>query len=186
MKELTAFRKYLVEGKTAQPNDDLKTPIKESKEEEQASVYWGIMVKNQPEDVIRMLTDLVTGKNTFDEFIDNFEVDMFDSFKDENFEDEDELNEDSEEGEYQASLDRLRTFDRNEFIDDADLTEGKDWADYDWDFSDSDSIDFGKFEVDIAEFKRNTKGFVVDNNGKERKIDKATIKDILQSYRENN
>jgi len=67
-----------------------------------------------------------------------------------------------------------------------DLTEGKDWADYDWDFSDSDSIDFGKFEVDIAEFKRNTKGFVVDNNGKERKIDKATIKDILQSYRENN
>jgi hypothetical protein len=115
MKELTAFRKYLVEGKTAQSNDDLKTPIKESKEEEQASVYWDIMVKNQPEDVIRMLTDLVTGKNTFDEFIDNFEVDMFDSFKDENFEDEDEdeLNEDSEEGEYQASLDRLRTFDRN-------------------------------------------------------------------------
>ena len=111
MEELTAFRKYLVEGKRAKPNDDLEdrmdygdfgsvedkeTPIKESKEEEQVSAYWDIMVKNQPEDVIQMLTDLVTGKNTFDEFMLHVMDDMEDSFRDENFEDEDEFIDDED------------------------------------------------------------------------------------------
>ena len=60
------------------------------------------------------------------------------------------------------------------------------WNDLDWDFSDSDSVSFGDFEVDMDQFKTGSKkGYVVDNDGVKRDIDKATIKFILQSYKEN-
>lgn len=60
------------------------------------------------------------------------------------------------------------------------------WNKLDQDFSDSDSVNFGKFEVDIDQFKQASKnGYVIDNNGVKRIIDKPTLKDILQSYREN-
>ena len=56
----------------------------------------------------------------------------------------------------------------------------------DWDFSDSDSVNFGDFEVDIDQFKQGIKnGYVIDDNGNKRSIDKSTIKDILLSYKEN-
>ena len=60
------------------------------------------------------------------------------------------------------------------------------WNELDQDFSDSDSVNFGKFEVDIDQFKQASKnGYVIDDNGVKRIIDKPTLKDILQSYREN-
>ena len=61
-----------------------------------------------------------------------------------------------------------------------------DWNQLDWDFSDSDSVNFGDFEVDIDQFKQGIKnGYVIDDNGNKRSIDKSTIKDILLSYKEN-
>ena len=61
-----------------------------------------------------------------------------------------------------------------------------DWWELDMDFSDSDSINFGDFEVDIDKFKQGSKdGYVIDNNGDKRIIDKATLKLILKDYREN-
>ena len=60
------------------------------------------------------------------------------------------------------------------------------WNELDQDFSDSDSVNFGKFEVDIDQFKQASKnGYVIDDNGVKRSIDKLTLKYILQSYREN-
>ena len=61
-----------------------------------------------------------------------------------------------------------------------------DWNELDMDFSDSDTINFGKFEIDIDRFKQGSKdGYVIDDDGVKRNIDKPTLKSILQSYREN-
>jgi len=61
-----------------------------------------------------------------------------------------------------------------------------DWNELDMDFSDSDTINFGKFEIDIDRFKQGSKdGYVIDDDGVKRNIDKSTLKSILQSYREN-
>lgn len=49
----------------------------------QISQYWDIMVKNQPEDVIKTLTDLTAGRLSFKDFLDTTEDDIFDSFRDE-------------------------------------------------------------------------------------------------------
>ncbi len=48
----------------------------------QISQYWDIMVKNQPEDVIKMLTDLTAGRLSFQEFQSSTEDDIYDSFRD--------------------------------------------------------------------------------------------------------
>jgi len=61
-----------------------------------------------------------------------------------------------------------------------------DWNQLDWDFSNSDSINFGDFEVDINQFKQGIKnGYVIDDNGYKRSIDKDTFSNILSSYIEN-
>ena len=57
--------------------------------------YWSIMVQSQPEDVIKILTDLTTGQTTFDDFITHTDHDVYDSFKDELYYD-DELEDDDE------------------------------------------------------------------------------------------
>ena len=49
----------------------------------QIGQYWDIMVKNQPEDVIKTLTDLTAGRLSFKDFLDTTEDDIFDSFRDE-------------------------------------------------------------------------------------------------------
>ena len=53
--------------------------------------YWSIMVENQPADVINMLTDLTSGKLSYDAFISATEEDIYDSFRDddEDMDDED-------------------------------------------------------------------------------------------------
>ena len=53
--------------------------------------YWSIMVQAQPEDVIKILTDLTTGQTTFDEFITRTNHDVYDSFKDELYYDDKEI-----------------------------------------------------------------------------------------------
>ena len=61
-----------------------------------------------------------------------------------------------------------------------------DWNTLDWDFSDSDSVNFTDFEVDIDEFKQGKKnGYVTDDDGVKRIIDKVTVNLILEDYKEN-
>ncbi len=55
----------------------------------QVNDYWSIMVNNQPEDVKKILTDLTTGNLSFNDFIKNTTDDIYDSFKDELYDDED-------------------------------------------------------------------------------------------------
>ena len=52
--------------------------------------YWSIMVDNQPEDVKKILTNLITGKTPFSDFMTSTNDDVFDSFKDELYDDSDE------------------------------------------------------------------------------------------------
>ena len=52
--------------------------------------YWSIMVDNQPEDVKKILTDLITGKKSFSDFITSTNDDVFDSFRDELYDDSDD------------------------------------------------------------------------------------------------
>jgi hypothetical protein len=52
--------------------------------------YWSIMVQEQPEDVIKILTDLTTGQTSFDDFITRTNHDVYDSFKDELHDDDEE------------------------------------------------------------------------------------------------
>ena len=60
------------------------------------------------------------------------------------------------------------------------------WNELDWDFSDLDSVNFRDFEVDNDQFlQASKKGYVIDNDGVKRIIDKLTLKYILQSYKEN-
>lgn len=56
---------------------------------EQVQKYWSIMVDVQPEDVVKILTDLSTGKTSFNDFITSTNDDVFDSFRDELYNDED-------------------------------------------------------------------------------------------------
>ena len=58
--------------------------------ENHVSDYWSIMVDNQPDDVKKILTDLTTGKTSFNDFIKNTTDDISDSFRDELYDDEDE------------------------------------------------------------------------------------------------
>lgn len=59
--------------------------------------YWSIMVQEQPEDVIKILTDLTTGQTSFDDFITRTNHDVYDSFKDELYDDDDDEEYDDEE-----------------------------------------------------------------------------------------
>lgn len=46
----------------------------------QIKEYWDIMVKYQPDDVIKILTDLTSGKLSYQDFISSTENDIYDSF----------------------------------------------------------------------------------------------------------
>ena len=41
--------------------------------------YWSIMIDQQPEDVSKVLTDLITGEMPFEEFVTNTVNDVVDS-----------------------------------------------------------------------------------------------------------
>jgi len=57
---------------------------------EQVQKYWSIMIDVQPEDVIKILTDLSVGTLSYKDFLTNTTNDVFDSFRDELYNDEDD------------------------------------------------------------------------------------------------
>ena len=56
--------------------------------EEQVKEYWTIMVNNQPEDVVKILTGLTGGTVVYKEFVANTIEDVYDSFREDFFDDE--------------------------------------------------------------------------------------------------
>jgi hypothetical protein len=70
--------------------DTIKEALSLDPSSPQISQYWDIMVKNQPEDVIKTLTDLTAGRLSFEEFLSSTESDIYDSFSDEFMDDLDE------------------------------------------------------------------------------------------------
>jgi hypothetical protein len=76
----------------------------------QISDYWSIMVDNQPNDVKKILTDLTMGKLSYDNFISNTSDDVYDSFKDEMYDDEDQLNENEYEDDEDEDFDLNQAF----------------------------------------------------------------------------
>jgi len=84
--KLTQLRKLIREEiQRTQENLELRPNSPQIKQ------YWSIMVENQPADVINMLTDLTSGKLSYDAFISATEEDIYDSFRDddEDMDDED-------------------------------------------------------------------------------------------------
>ena len=80
--KLNELRKLIREEiKRTQENLELRPNSPQIKE------YWSIMVENQPEDVINMLTDLTSGKLSYDAFISATEEDIYDSFSDDDDDD---------------------------------------------------------------------------------------------------
>ena len=66
--------------------------LKESKPtNDMVKDYWSIMVENQPEDVIKILVGLTNGDLPFEKFSLDTANDVYDSFKDESYDDEDEF-----------------------------------------------------------------------------------------------
>jgi hypothetical protein len=70
--------------------EEIKSVKKTSINENMTSEYWSIMVENQPEDVIKILVDLTNGKLSYRDFLESTEADIYDSFRDEMGEDEDD------------------------------------------------------------------------------------------------
>jgi len=70
--------------------EEIKSVKKTSINENMTSEYWSIMVENQPEDVIKILVDLTNGKLSYRNFLESTEADIYDSFRDEMGEDEDD------------------------------------------------------------------------------------------------
>ena len=84
--KLTQLRKLIREEiQRTQENLELRPNSPQIKQ------YWSIMVENQPADVINMLTDLTSGKLSYDAFISATEEDIYNSFRDddEDMDDED-------------------------------------------------------------------------------------------------
>lgn len=57
---------------------------------EQVQKYWSIMIDAQPEDVIKILTDLSVGTLSYKDFLTNTTDDVFDSFRDDLYNNEDD------------------------------------------------------------------------------------------------
>jgi hypothetical protein len=82
--------KWLVENKiTTQSRLNEEKPT-----DNMVKDYWNIMVENQPEDVVNILVGLTNGDLPFEKFSLDTANDVYDSFKDESYDNEDEeLNE---------------------------------------------------------------------------------------------
>jgi hypothetical protein len=76
--------KWLTENKiTTQSNLNEEKPTNDMVKD-----YWRIMVKNQPEDVINILVGLTNGDLPFEKFSLDTANDVYDSFRDESYDDE--------------------------------------------------------------------------------------------------
>jgi hypothetical protein len=79
----TEFKKLIQE--------EVRKILKEEKPtNDMVKEYWSIMVENQPEDVIRILVGLTDGSLPFSKFSSDVANDVYDSFSDELYDDEDE------------------------------------------------------------------------------------------------
>ena len=79
----TEFRKLIQE--------EVRKVLKEEKPtNDMVKNYWSIMVENQPEDVVKILVGLTNGDLPFEKFSLDTANDVYDSFKDESYDDEDE------------------------------------------------------------------------------------------------
>jgi len=61
----------------------------EKPSEENVSEYWSNMINGQPEDVQKTLIDLTVGRMSYDDFVSSTMEDVYDSFRDELYDDED-------------------------------------------------------------------------------------------------
>jgi len=78
--------KWLVENKIT-----FQSKLNEEKPtDDMVKDYWSIMVQNQPEDVVKILVGLTNGDLPFEKFSLDTANDVYDSFKDESYDDEDE------------------------------------------------------------------------------------------------
>ena len=110
--------------------------------------YWSIMVDNQPEDVKKILTNLITGKTSFSDFMTSTSDDVFDSFKDELYDDE-SLKENSDS---EIDIEEIKD-DMKSFYDiDVTDTQIKDWLkSYHYDRIEDDPDYDGNFFFDTEE-----------------------------------
>jgi len=71
--------------------EEVRKVLKEEKPtNDMVKEFWSIMVENQPEDVIRILVGLTDGSLPFSKFSSDVANDVYDSFSDELYDDEDE------------------------------------------------------------------------------------------------
>ena len=71
--------------------EEVRKVLKEEKPtNDMVKDYWSIMVENQPEDVIKILVGLTDGSLSFSKFSSDTANDVYDSFSDELYDDEDE------------------------------------------------------------------------------------------------
>ena len=89
--ELDRYKSIEFRKERAKTNHYFDTLKEEKPTDDMVKDYWSIMVENQPEDVIKILVGLTNGDLPFEKFSSDTAYDVYDSFKDESYYDEDEF-----------------------------------------------------------------------------------------------
>jgi hypothetical protein len=89
--ELDRYKSIEFGKERAKTNHYFDTLKEEKPTNDMVKDYWSIMVENQPEDVIKILVGLTNGDLPFEKFSLDIANDIYDSFKDESYDDEDEF-----------------------------------------------------------------------------------------------
>ena len=80
--DLLKFRNQLLTENVSAKENTMEEALNLDPSSPQIGQYWDIMVKNQPEDVIKILTDLTAGRLSHQDFLSSTEDDIYDSFRD--------------------------------------------------------------------------------------------------------
>ena len=86
--ELDRYKSIEFRKERAKTNHYFDTLKEEKPTNDMVKDYWRIMVENQPEDVIKILVGLTNGDLPFEKFNSDTANDVYDSFRDESYEDE--------------------------------------------------------------------------------------------------
>ena len=89
--KLDRYKSIEFRKERAKTNHYFDTLKEEKPTDDMVKDYWSIMVENQPEDVIKILVGLTNGDLPFEKFSSDTAYDVYDSFKDESYYDEDEF-----------------------------------------------------------------------------------------------
>ena len=81
--ELDRYKSIEFRKERAKTNHYFDTLKEEKPTNDMVKDYWSIMVENQPEDVVKILVGLTNGDLPFEKFSLNTANDVYDSFKDE-------------------------------------------------------------------------------------------------------